>query len=77
VTFAQYAISVRTASALLKSEVSFPSNPVCVEDPFETDFNCARLIGNRILDYSKNVFNISYRALLYIKDLEALVPKFI
>jgi len=75
--FKTYAISVRTASALLKSEVSFPSNPVCVEDPFETDFNCARLIGNRILDYSKNVFNISYRALLYIKDLEALVPKFI
>jgi len=56
-------VSVRTSKLLLKEETRIKDAPICVEDPFETDFNCARLIKPRSLERVLEAFEYSLKLL--------------
>jgi len=65
-------VSVRLGKEISKNNFQFP---FYVEDPFETDFNCARLIKNKNLKEIILQFHLAYSKLIISKNLNQLIKK--
>jgi len=73
--FTRDAVSVRMGKVISKSECRFAKTQLSVEDPFETDFNCARLVKKYNLQKIVHQFKMAYYKLYTTKDLTQLVGK--
>lgn len=54
------AVSIRLGRATLKTEINFGKDIFVVEDPFETDFNCTRLVNISTLERMSRCFKQAF-----------------
>jgi DNA polymerase sigma len=72
-----YAVCIRLGKLVPKSETNFaPSSlkPVVVEDPFEIDFNCTRLVKQHTLLRMKRLMKSAYISLFKQQNISELLP---
>jgi len=74
--YSKYVISIRLGKLVLKSSTLVSSNThklVVIEDPFEIDFNCGRLIKSATLMRIKKIMKATYVSLYKTKQIDDLI----
>eukprot|EP01119_Soliformovum_irregulare_P003458 TRINITY_DN1398_c1_g2_i2.p1 TRINITY_DN1398_c1_g2~~TRINITY_DN1398_c1_g2_i2.p1 ORF type:complete len:893 (+),score=270.95 TRINITY_DN1398_c1_g2_i2:84-2681(+) len=75
--FMKYAVCIRTGRPTLKSETAFkacpPNKPMVIEDPFEIDFNCSRLVKDHNVNRIQGMFKVAYHKLLVENSVNSLL----
>jgi len=74
--FIKYAVCIRFGKLAVKSATAFPhvsQRPVVIEDPFEIDFNCARLVKAHTLARIKRLMKTAFITLYTTQKIDDLI----